>query len=145
MDGGDPDGGSAALVRLIDQYGEHILADFQSEYGLNLVKVIRPDSGYSPKQVLSLIQSLPPESRTVAAIRGGPEFLGWGADRYLMAALIDAVNQNTFAFVSANSKKKPKPPQPVPRPSVQESKGSKPNMFALMAKAHMAKARPKGG
>src|SRR5690606_4615757 len=101
---------------------------------------------YSPKQLLALMQSLPPESRTVAAIRGGPEFLGWGADRYLMAALIDAVNQNTFAFVSANSKKKkPKPPQPVPRPSVQESKGSKPNMFALMAKAHMAKARPKGG
>lgn len=116
MDGGYAAGGSAGLAKLIDTYGEQILADFQSEYGLNLVQVLQP-GGMSPRQVLALIRQLPPESRTVAALRGGDQFRGWGVDRYLLASVIDAINQNTFAFVSANSKRKPKAPEPVSRPT----------------------------
>lgn len=122
MDGGDPAGGSAGLAELIDKYGEQILADFQSEYGLNLVEVLRP-GGMSPRQVLALIRQLPPESRTVAALRGGDQFQGWGVDRYLLANVIDAINQNTYAFIAANSKRKPKAPKPVPRPSAKTQRG----------------------
>lgn len=116
MDGGDSAGGSHGLARLIDRCGEQILADFQSEYGLNLIEVLRP-GGMPPRQVLALIRQLPPESRTVAALRGGDQFQGWGVDRYLLASVVDAINANTYAFISANSKRKPKSPEPVQRPT----------------------------
>lgn len=64
-----------------------------------------------------MIKQLPEESRTVAAMNGGSEHRGWTIDRYLRAKLIDAINTNTFAFVSANSKRKNiKAPKPVPTP-----------------------------
>lgn len=118
MGGGDSAGGSDGLAKLIDKCGEQIQADFQSEYGLNLVAILRPGGGYSPRMVLSLIRQLPPESRTVAFLRGGAQFQGWGVDRYLYASMVDAIRENTHAFVSANSpKRKPKAPEPVKRPS----------------------------
>lgn len=118
MGGGDSAGGSNGLAKLIDQYGEQLNADFQSFYFLDFVKVMTPGSGYSPRRVLSMIRQLPPESRTVAALRGGDQFYGWGVDRYLLAAQVDAIRENTHAFISANSpKKRPKPPEPVARPS----------------------------
>ncbi|KGI82066.1 hypothetical protein IL38_07050 [Actinopolyspora erythraea] len=76
---------------------------------------------------------MPIESRTVAAMRGGDEFIGWSADRYLLASLVDAVRENTFVLASAHSdKKKPKPPEPIPRPK-DKSKEAKTNPFAAMA------------
>lgn len=130
MDGGDSAGGSHGLAQLIDKCGECILADFQSHYGLNLVVELRP-GGMSPRQVLALIRQLPPESRTVAALRGGEQFQGWGVDRYLMASIVDAIQQNTYAFISANSKRKPKAPEPVQRPSKNSGsqRDNKTNMF----------------
>jgi hypothetical protein len=85
----------------------------------------------SPRQVLALLRQLPPESRTVAALRGGEQFQGWGVDRYLMASIVDAIQQNTYAFISANSKRKPKAPEPVKRPSKDSGpqRDNKTNMF----------------
>lgn len=116
MGGGYSAGGSQRLAGLIDQFGEFILADFHSYYGLSLPEVMG-SGGYSPRAILALIKQLPPEARTVAALRGGEQFQGWGVDRYLLASLIDAVQQNTYAFISANSKRKPKAPEPVSRPT----------------------------
>lgn len=141
MVGGDSAGGSAELARLIDKCGECILADFQHYYGLDLRDVLRPGAGLSSRRALALVRQLPPESATVAALRGGAEFRGWGPDRYLMARLIDAVKENTHAFISANSKKKPKAPKPVERPDFHAEQKRRGNSFAAMAGARIAAIR----
>lgn len=141
MVGGDAVGGSAALARLIDQAGEAILADFQRYYGIDLRDVLRPEGTLSPRRALALIRWLPPESATYAVLRGGPEFYGWGPDRYMSAALIDAVKENTYAFVSANSKRKPKPPEPVERPDMKVRRKRGANSFRAMAAARIAAAK----
>lgn len=136
MGGEHSAGGSSGLAELIDKYGEQIFADLH-EYagGLNLVQALRDGSGYSPRQLLTLIQHLPMESRTIAAIRGGDEYRGWGVDRYLSTNILDSINDLTYAFVSANSKRKPKPPRRSWRPDSKPKKTSNP--FA----AHIAAAR----
>lgn len=115
---GQPAGGSIQLAGLIDEYGEQIYRDLhQYAGGLNLVDALREGSGYSPRQILTLIKGLPLESDTAAAMRGGDDFRGWGADRYLTTSLIDAVRENTYAtIVMASGKKKPKAPEPTYRP-----------------------------
>ncbi len=149
MAGSHAAGGSLQLAELIDQYGEHIYRDLH-EYagGLSLVEALRDGSGYSPRQIILLIKGLPLESASVAAMRGGDEFRGWGFDRYLSTSLIDAVRENTFAFVAANSKRKPSPPQPTYRPKdkaqVKRSTGQ-PNLFAQrLSAARKAKAAKRG-
>lgn len=114
MDREDSAGGSVALAKLFDEFGEAITADFQSEYGLNIVREI--EQGMSPAQIIVLIRQLPLESRTVSARRGGDDFIGWGVDRYMTAQLIDAVQMTTHAVVQSNSKKKVRAPKPVYRP-----------------------------
>jgi hypothetical protein len=90
-----------------------------------------------------MIRNLPIESATISALRGGAEFRGWGVDRYLSAALIDAVQNNTYAFVSANSKRRPKPPEPMERPGKKKQTGG--NTFAAMARrAHLANKQKAG-
>ena len=108
---------------------------------MDLVGILRPDSGYAPRRVLTLIKQRPLESRTVSALRGGEQFNGWGVDRYLMASVVDAINQNTYAFVSANSKKKPKAPEPVKRPEQGKQKTNKPNPFSVMVAAHLGTSK----
>lgn len=137
-------GGSIQLAELIDLHGEHIYRDLH-EYagGLNLVDALRDGSGYSPRQILLLIKGLPLESATVAAMRGSNEFRGWGVDRYFRVALIDAIRENTFAFISANSKRRPTPPEPMYRPKEKVTKRNtgQPNPFAQrLAAARKARA-----
>lgn len=86
----------------------------QSFYGLDLVKVL--EDGMSPAHLIVLVRQLPIESRTVAAMRGGDEFIGWGVERYMLAQLLDSVQNTTYAVVAANSKRKPKAPKPAYRP-----------------------------
>lgn len=105
---------------------------------------LSPDSGYSPRQILILVRNLPIESATMAALRGGSEYLGWGFDRYLTARLIDAVQENTYVQVAANSgKRKPKPPVPTYRPDdkAKAKEKKKTNMFSVMAGQRLAVAR----
>lgn len=139
MDGGDPGGGSIALARLIDQAGEAIVADFQSEYSLNLVDVVRTGS-HNPATLLVLVKQLPLGSRTVAALRGGEQFVGWDVDRYFLAQLIDSVNRVAYTVAAANSKRKPKAPKPTVRPSRVQKSTAQSNPFRQqLAKAKKAK------
>jgi hypothetical protein len=139
--GGHAAGGSAGLAGLIEQHGEFVFADLHRVYGLNLVSALQPGSGYSPRQILILIRNLPVESATMAALRGGSEYLGWGMDRYLTTSLIDAVNFNTYAVVAAaGPKRKPKAPEPMYRPE-KAKKTKKVNMFSVMAGQRLAVAR----
>lgn len=82
------------------------------------------DDEYSPAQLIALVRNLPIESRTVAALRGGEQFVGWGVDRYMMAQLIDSVNSTAYAVVASNSKRKPKAPKPVRRPKRETQTGA---------------------
>lgn len=145
MEGSDSAGGSAGLAELIDKHGEELYFDLHKYAGLNLVHILRDGSGYSPRQILVLIRQLPLESATVAAIRGGPEFRGWGLDRYLTAQTIDAIRENTHAtlIASGNLKRKPKPPEPTYRPENDKAK-KKGSSFAVMARGFFkAATKPK--
>lgn len=141
MDRGDAAGGSGALARLIDRHGEEILSDFLHYYRTDLADVLRPGSGLTARRALALVRQLPPESATVAAMRGGAQFRGWAIDRYLLAQLVDSVNQNTYAFVAANSKRKPKPPKPIERPSAASADRRKLGGFAALAAARIKAVR----
>lgn len=82
---------------------------------MNLLDVIE-GKGPAPRLVLSLIQRLPDTSMTSALVQGGSDFLGWGADRHLLANLYDALNTNTR--VSGNwAKGKPPKIDAYPRPT----------------------------
>ncbi|GGM64809.1 hypothetical protein GCM10012275_39250 [Longimycelium tulufanense] len=91
-----------------------------------------------------MIRQLPPESRTVAALRGGAQFTGWGVDRYLLASAVDAIRETTYAVVAANSQRKPKPPKPVPRPDTNPGRSTK-NRFVAMAGAQIAAVKQARG
>lgn len=51
--------------------------------------------GLAPSAVLTLISELPDTSRTIASMRGGRHYRGWGMDRYMLAEVIDALNLNS--------------------------------------------------
>jgi hypothetical protein len=139
LDGGDSAGGSRELAQLIDQYGEFLVADLKRYYQIDLRDIMKDGSGLSPRLVLCYVRALPLESATVAAMRGGDQFRGWNQELYMLANLLDAVRENTYAFVAANSKKKPKAPEPVQRPEKQQKK--KTSLFAAMARAEWRKGR----
>lgn len=82
------------------------------------------------------------DSATISAMRGGDEFRGWDVQTYLLALIADSIRENTWTFVSANSKRKPKPPEPVTRPDKPKQKG---NMFSAMARQAYFKNRKKDG
>lgn len=96
----------------------------------------------SPKMALALIRHLPAESCTVAAIRGGAEYLGWGTDRYMMADMIDILNDINYAIIKVQLGKSYKNPPPtrMERPGEKQIK-NKANMFAQIAATKLAQVR----
>lgn len=73
---------------------------------------------HSARYVLALIGTLPDDSATLAAIRGGREALGWDAKAYVLADLVDAVQALTHVQVAKASKnpRSVERPKPYPRP-----------------------------
>jgi hypothetical protein len=109
--------GSLALDQLTHQVGATALyADLARFYRLDLTDLWR-DGGLSPRRVLWLVEHLPEESATVAAIKGGPEHRPWTSTAHLLATVVDAVQWGTWATIAAHSRKRPSPPRPVPRPT----------------------------
>lgn len=108
---------------------------------MRLTDVYRFDGSLPVWEAAILLKQLPHSSRTMAMLQGGKEYWGWTVDRYVMAALLDAMNVNTFAFVSANSKKKVKPPVAIPRPGDAERKAleAQNNPFAQIVKQQLKK------
>ncbi|WP_415940393.1 hypothetical protein, partial [Streptomyces sp. 039-1] len=68
---------------------------------------------------VALVAHLPETSAFVTAARGGREHTGWDTSAYLLAALIDAVNTNTWITSAQNAKRKP------PRPALFERPGQR--------------------
>jgi hypothetical protein len=81
----------------------------------------------SPRRVLWLVEHLPEDSATVAALRGGPDHAGehrpWTSTLHLLATVVDAVQLNTWATVATHAKHRPKPPTPLPRPTTPRRAG----------------------
>lgn len=78
-------------------------------------------------------------------MNGIPEGRGWTVNSYLLASLIDAVNSNTFAFISANAKRKPKAPKPVWTPAAKKAKeeAKKFNPFAMKVQQELNRLKNK--
>lgn len=116
-----------------------MFADFREYYGLRLTDVLRFDGSLPVREAAILARQLPPNSRLLSAIQGGSEYRGWTIDTYLLAALVDSMNTNTFAFVKANSKKRVKEPKSVPRPGDAErrKRENMSNPFAQMVMSSM--------
>lgn len=108
---------------------------------MRLTDVYKFDGSLPVWEAAILLKQLPPSSRTSAALQGGREYWGWDIDRYILSSLLDAINVNTFAFVSANSKKKVKPPVPMARPGDAERKAleAQNNPFAQIVKQQLKK------
>lgn len=146
MAGDYPAGGSLQLASLIDRHGDLVYSDLlMYAGGLNLFSMLEEGSGFSPRQILVLVDLLPLECKTKAALRGGLHFEGWGPDRYMTANLIDAVRENTYVTllgIPTKSRKRPPAPEPTYRPEKAE-RAKKPNMFRMMAAKHIASVREK--
>lgn len=99
----------------------------------------REGSTLTPRRVLVLISNLPADSVYVALERGGEQFIGWDSDRYILTNILDAIQHNTYALVSANSQKKVTAPEPAWRPDTaqrrKDKQRSKANPFAQMLQA----------
>lgn len=137
MDGGDSGPGSLALAGLIDQHGEDLAHDLLHHYRIDLRDALRDllsdDPKGSPWWLLTLIRELPDEGHLKAALRGGPEFRGWGLDRYLSAATFDAVQANTVVTARAAGAKKVKDAQPWSRPDVKRKQQTTRTLADLVA------------
>lgn len=116
-----------------------MIADFREYYNISFTDVLKFDGSLPVWEAAVLARKLPPSSRTVAAQQGGEEYWGWTLDRYMLAAIVDALNASNYMYLSANSKKKPKAPKPVPRPGDEERKRQQKenNPFAVMVKKQM--------
>jgi hypothetical protein len=137
VDGGDSAGGSQGLADLVDKYGGSLIADFERYYRPLPELLV---SGRSPRYILGLIRQLPVESATVAELRGGSQFRGWDVDRYLLTAIVDAIQANTYMLAKANQGK-PKMPEPMYRP--EKAKPKNENSFAAMARGFYRAAQQK--
>lgn len=139
----DAVGGSLQLAELIDEHGEALHFDFLNYTPFMLRDMLRDDPPMTPREVIAWVRNLPPDSATSASMRGGPEFRGWDNTVYMLANVVDAVRENTYTFVAANSKRKPKPPTPIDRPRVNRQKSPIGNRFMMMARMARRNAETK--
>lgn len=73
------------------------------------VDVLAP--GLSMRRLWVLLKRLPPYARI-----GADDTQRWSQESYLLAAVIDAVQNLTYVTTQVWSKSKVKPPKPIPRP-----------------------------
>ena len=144
MDGVDAVGKLRGLTELVDEYGEFRAGDLPEYYGVDLRDLFRDDNRLTPLYLLSLIRGLPMESRFNAERRGGEQFRGWDAGRYIDVATVNAIRALQWTYVAAHSKNKPKPPEPFPIPDKSVRRKNKgPGSFAFIAAQKIAAARRK--
>ena len=79
-----------------------------------------------------MIEGLPLGSSFGALAGGVPDSAGWDTSAYMLASLIDAVRENTYANMQVRTKKKLKQPTPVRVPGAKKKQS---NSFLKMAQA----------
>jgi len=121
-----------------------LAGDLREYYGVDLRDLFRDNNRLTPLYLLSLIRGLPMESRFNAERRGGQQFRGWDAGRYIDVATVNAVRALQWTYVAAHSKNKPKAPEPFPIPDKTVRRRDKgPGSFAFIAAQKIAAARRK--
>ncbi|GAA3121682.1 hypothetical protein [Streptomyces echinatus] len=117
-------GGITGLRRFLTEYGEAVEWDVARYWpGRSLLELYRGEMSWRELRVF--LRYLPQDSATARAVRGAsPEQEAWTLDRHLLAALIDAQRENTFAMVKLHGDPKKtsrlRPPDPIPRPGVEQ-------------------------
>lgn len=88
--------------------------------GIDLVDLFREESDLSPTEVLWLFNQLPDDS----ACRRDPTRIGgqFNLQTTLIAEVVNAINDNTFAFIQAHSKKKISRPKRIEAPGAAPQK-----------------------
>ncbi|GAB2718079.1 hypothetical protein [Streptomyces bullii] len=121
-------GGISGLRRFLAEYGEAVEWDIARYWpGRSLLELYRGEMSWRELRVF--LRFLPPDSATSRAVRGStPEEEAWTLDRQLLASVVDAVRENTFATVKLGGDPKKtgrlKPPDPIPRPGVEQKKSN---------------------
>lgn len=105
---------------MIGEYGAELYADLLRYYRVDLTEVVA-GRGPSPALVLALVEGLPEDSATVAAMRGGREWRGWTQQTRVLADLYDAVSLNTRA--SGRWKRRAPRIPDYPRPKQRRGRG----------------------
>jgi len=98
-----------SLGALLLRDGGKVEADLQQFYGVSLLDL-------TLRRAWVLIENLPSDARLVREAFPSAE---WSTEAHLTAALLDAVENQTWVLMAVNSdpKKKPPPrPKPLPRP-----------------------------
>ncbi|WP_413800090.1 hypothetical protein [Streptomyces iranensis] len=140
MGAGGERGGILGLCELIDRYGAALLADFGRFYGIDLPEALYGSRPTAPRLLLALVEELPDESAFAAAVRGGPQHLGWTVTAHLLASVIDAVGEAAWVTAQANSRKRIRRPRRFPRPAAQQRRP-----VTVAALAERFGAMPGGG
>ena len=96
--------------------------------------------------MLAHIRNLDYDSAFVAEVRGGQEFRGWDAGRYLTVAQIDAIRILQYILVLIHKdpkKRKPEPPEPTTTPDkkAKKQRQDKPGSFSFIARSIAARTR----
>lgn len=131
MAGAYPGGGSVALDGYFEEYGSELYSDLLRYYGVDVVGLVSEPPALSPAQALALIEGLPLGSSFAAKAGGVPDSAGWDTNSFMLASLIDAVRENTYANMQVRTKKKLKRPDPVKVPGARPKKAG--NSFVKMA------------
>lgn len=104
-------------------------SDLLALYGFDIWDAI--DGRVPIRQAVTLINRLSFEPMSIWRAKefGGPElesysrYIGWDANSYILADVVDAVNSNTSSFIAANSSGNNVPElKPYPRPGQGEDK-----------------------
>lgn len=114
-------GGIVELRRLLTEHGGAIEADLHRVYGIRLNRALYgpPQDRYSPREILTRIRHLPPDSAFVCAVLG-PERAAWSVNSYLLAGISNLLAGANWQR-SGGKGLRPKPVQtPASKPQRQQ-------------------------
>jgi hypothetical protein len=135
-------GGSAQLVKLIEEYGSALIADLRSVYGVDIRDLWWDGSRLTPRSVLWLVEHLPESSATIAKAKGGPRHRPWTSEAHLMALVANLLH---VANRQRAGKAARKPLITPPKAKVNKSRGRVVRVADVNARrmAALARARAK--
>lgn len=122
-------GGISGLRRFLEEYGEAVEWDIPRYWpGRSLLELYRGTMSWRELRVF--LRYLPNDSATRRAVKPlTPDEEFWNPDRHLMATVVDAIRENTFATVKLGGDpkktKRMRPPKPIPRPGVKQPQNAK--------------------
>lgn len=117
-------GGSRQLVQLIDDHGPAVLADLLRYYGVDLRDLWRDGTDLTPRYVFWLVEHLPADSATYAAMKGGAEYRPWTIETYLLAQAVNLLAGANHQRAGKRMRRAPvQPPKPKATPERQKKRG----------------------